>query len=46
MPPFAQEAMMRTIAGLENARVTRYGYAVEYDYAQQLSFIQAWRAKK
>jgi len=33
MPPFAQEKMMRTIAGLENAKIMRYGYAVEYDYA-------------
>jgi len=33
MPPFAQEKMMKTIAGLENAKIVRYGYAVEYDYA-------------
>ncbi len=33
MPPFAQDAMLKTIAGLENAKIVRYGYAVEYDYA-------------
>ena len=27
-----QDAMIRTIAGLERARITVYGYAVEYDY--------------
>jgi len=32
-PPDVQEAFVRTIAGLENARFLRYGYAVEYDYA-------------
>ncbi len=32
MPPFAQEAMLRTISGLEKAKIVRYGYAVEYDY--------------
>ncbi len=39
MPPFAQEAMIKTIAGLENAKIVRYGYAVEYDFipAHQLN---------
>lgn len=39
MPPFAQEEMLRTIKGLENAKIMRYGYAVEYDYvpANQLN---------
>jgi tRNA uridine 5-carboxymethylaminomethyl modification enzyme len=32
-PPDVQEKFVRTIAGLENARFIRYGYAVEYDYA-------------
>ncbi|NME36530.1 tRNA uridine-5-carboxymethylaminomethyl(34) synthesis enzyme MnmG [Fusobacterium sp. FSA-380-WT-3A] len=32
MPPFAQDAILKTIAGLENAKIMRYGYAVEYDY--------------
>lgn len=27
-----QEALLRTIPGLERARVAQYGYAVEYDY--------------
>lgn len=39
MPPFAQEAMLKTIAGLENAKIVRYGYAVEYNFipAHQLN---------
>ncbi|NHN85034.1 tRNA uridine-5-carboxymethylaminomethyl(34) synthesis enzyme MnmG [Acetobacter musti] len=32
LPPFVQEAMIHTIPGLENARIVRPGYAVEYDY--------------
>lgn len=32
MPPDVQEEMMHSIKGLENADITRYGYAVEYDF--------------
>ena len=46
MPPFAQEAMMRTIAGLENVRVMRYGYAVEYDYAPAAQLYPSLESKK
>lgn len=40
MPPFAQEELIRTIKGLENAKILRYGYAIEYDYipSHQLNF--------
>ena len=39
MPPFAQETMLHTITGLENAQIVRYGYAVEYNFipAHQLN---------
>ena len=33
MPAFVQEKILRTIKGLENAKIMRHGYAVEYDYA-------------
>jgi tRNA uridine 5-carboxymethylaminomethyl modification enzyme len=31
LPPDVQEAAIRTIPGMRNARLTRFGYAVEYD---------------
>ena len=31
LPPDVQEAILPMIPGLRNARITRYGYAVEYD---------------
>lgn len=33
LPRDVQEAFLRTIPGLEDARVAQHGYAVEYDYA-------------
>jgi len=32
LPENVQDAFMRTIKGLENIKVKRYGYAIEYDY--------------
>lgn len=32
LPEDAQEALVRSIAGFEQARIVRFGYAVEYDY--------------
>ncbi len=33
LPRDVQDAMIRSIRGLERAEIMRYGYAVEYDYA-------------
>jgi tRNA uridine 5-carboxymethylaminomethyl modification enzyme len=33
LPRDVQDAMLRSIPGLERAEIMRYGYAVEYDYA-------------
>jgi tRNA uridine 5-carboxymethylaminomethyl modification enzyme len=32
LPAAVQEAMLRTIPGLEQARILRHGYAIEYDF--------------
>ena len=32
LPEDVQDAVVRSIPGFENARIVRYGYAVEYDY--------------
>ncbi|MFH0965372.1 MAG: tRNA uridine-5-carboxymethylaminomethyl(34) synthesis enzyme MnmG [Planctomycetota bacterium] len=32
VPPDVQEAMVHSIAGLEDAEIMRYGYAIEYDF--------------
>ena len=44
LPEDVQEEMLRTIPGLEHARMTRVGYAVEYDYVppwQITSWLEA-----
>ena len=46
MPPFAQEAMLKSIKGLENAKIMRYGYAVEYDYAPASQLYPSLENKK
>ncbi len=39
MPPEIQEQMVHSLPGLENAKILRYGYAIEYDaiYPTQLN---------
>ncbi len=32
LPEDVQQAMVRSIAGLENAKIERFGYAIEYDH--------------
>lgn len=46
MPPFVQDEMLKTITGLENAKIMRYGYAVEYDYAPAAQLYPSLESKK
>ncbi len=46
MPPFAQEQMLKSIRGLENSKIMRYGYAVEYDYAPASQLYPSLESKK
>jgi len=32
LPPDVQDAVVRSLKGFENAKIARYGYAVEYDF--------------
>ena len=44
--PFdVQEAMIHSIRGLENADITRYGYAIEYDYVPPTQIKPSLEAK-
>jgi tRNA uridine 5-carboxymethylaminomethyl modification enzyme len=44
--PFAlQQQMINSIAGLENAKVIRYGYAIEYDYSTPLQIKKTLETK-
>ncbi len=46
LPREVQDAFLRTIPGLENARVLQYGYAVEYDYAPPTQLQPSLMTKK
>lgn len=46
MPSFAQEKIIRTIAGLENAKIVRYAYGIEYDYAPAYQLNLSFESKK
>ncbi len=44
--PFdVQESMIHSIKGLENADITRYGYAIEYDYVPPTQIKSSLEAK-
>lgn len=46
LPFDVQEAMIRSIAGLEQARIVRYGYAIEYDYVNPVELRHTLETKK
>lgn len=45
LPHDVQEKMYRTIAGLENCRFAKYGYAIEYDCLDPLSLYPSLESK-
>jgi tRNA uridine 5-carboxymethylaminomethyl modification enzyme len=46
LPQDVQIALLKTIPGLEAARVQRMGYAIEYDYVDPRELSPAWRSKR
>ena len=45
LPADVQDEYVRSVPGLENAEIVRYGYAIEYDYVDPLS-ATVWGASK
>ncbi|VWL85395.1 tRNA uridine-5-carboxymethylaminomethyl(34) synthesis enzyme MnmG [Oceanivirga miroungae] len=45
-PAYLQEQMVRSIKGMENARIMRYGYAVEYDIVNAKELDYTLEVKK
>ena len=46
LPVDVQDAFLRTIKGLENVKVIRYGYAIEYDYVDPRQLKRTLETKK
>jgi len=46
LPPDTQLEMVHSIKGLENARIVRYGYAIEYDYVNPTELKHSLETKK
>ena len=46
MPPKIQEEFIKTISGLENAEIVRYGYAIEYDFIEPTELKHTLETKK
>ena len=46
LPTDVQLDMIRSVEGMENARIVRYGYAIEYDYIQPTDLRHTLETKK
>jgi tRNA uridine 5-carboxymethylaminomethyl modification enzyme len=46
LPPDVQREMLHSVKGLENARIVRYGYAIEYDYIDPTELYHTLETKK
>lgn len=45
LPAEVQDAFLKTIPGLENVKVVRYGYAVEYDYVEPTQIYHSFETR-
>ena len=45
-PIDVQKQMIHSVAGLENAKIIRYGYAIEYDYVDPTELKHTLETKK
>ncbi len=46
LPPDVQQEMVHTVRGMENAKIVRYGYAIEYDYVDPTELKHSLETKK
>ncbi len=46
MPPEVQREMIHSITGMENAKIVRYGYAIEYDFVDPRELKHSLETKK
>ena len=46
LPPDVQRDMIHSVVGMENARIVRYGYAIEYDYINPTDLTHTLETKK
>ncbi len=46
LPPDVQRQMIHSVIGMENAKIVRYGYAIEYDYVDPTELKHTLETKK
>jgi len=46
LPPEVQQQMIHSVHGMENAKIVRYGYAIEYDYVDPRELKHSLETKK
>lgn len=46
LPPEVQRQMIHSVAGMENAKIVRYGYAIEYDFVDPRELRHSLETKK
>ena len=46
LPPDVQQDMIRSVKGMENAKIVRYGYAIEYDFIDPRELKHSLETKK